>query len=369
MPRRKINVSKRKQPSARNIARRFRRKRNSDPSFKSTVHRRLVLYPNVQDASWLSKLAWYASVALKLFKLAVGVSDDLTVDEAITGSGSVILLGPGDFAAMSPMAVPVKSDAKTDNEVKVLKCFPFERAALSRISVRISPSVDLGSRGGMYAAVIVPVDATDAAMASEPYPKDESTQHTPNNILQRYSCSYDDIIKHPNAKMAPVTRSLSLQLNLAPVYHNIRIIWSDDTGYVNAYPNCAILIAFSDLASKQSGVDSNYGPNKSLFEIHMTGSLGFKDPGDLITDHESGAQFKSNYTPLVCVTNRTNKNTHKAIMPYQVSFFDHHFTSDRPIDLRTIPLEVAEEMLAHYGRLDLLPKLRLERGLQDMELK
>lgn len=360
MPKGKVNVSRRKQHRNRNIIRRRRQRTSKVSNLSSTVHRRLVLYPNVTDAEWLSKLAWYASVALKLFKLAIGVSDDLMVETATVGSGSVILLGPGDFASLSPMAVPIVTTS-SDNEVKMLKAFPFERAALTRVGVRISPSVDLGSRGGMYAAVVLPVDANDSALL---FDIDSKKRH----LIDRYSCSYDDIIKHPKAKMAPVTKAISFNINLNGTAHNIRVIWNDNLGYVNAYPNCVIIVAFSDMASKKAAVDSNYGPNKSLFEIHMTGSLSLQDPGDLSSVHEVTSSDASQYTPMVFSTGRANTNG-GGKLPCEVAFFEHRFTTYGPLDLRTIPVEIAEGMLRHYGRSDLLPKLRIERGLQDMEMK
>lgn len=314
------------------------------------VHRRMVLFPKVTDSAWLEKLSWFASVALKLFALVTGVSDDLKATSANVGSGSVIILGPGDFAAFSPVSVPITS-TRTDKEVKCLKAFPYERAALRKVSIRIVPSVDIGERGGMYAACLIPIDAVDSTLVGN---------FQSNMILNRYSANYDDIIKNPRAKMSPVNRSLTLSLRLSGRPSNIRIHWDDSEGFVNTYPNCALLVAFSDLAAKEATVNSNYSPNKSLFEVHMTGDLEFSEPSEITIQHDSTEASMSCYTPKLSTTSTHNIN---------VKFFDHQFeTPDGIVDLRTINQDVAERMLIHYGRHDLIDKLRGARS-PDMDFE
>lgn len=347
MPRRNISKSKRINRVKRaRSARTRRRPRSSTAKISTTVHRRMVLFPNVPDATWLHKLTWFASVALQMFKIVVGVTDDLTAESHTVGSGSTIILGPGDFAALSPMAVPVTT-TKTDNEVKALKTFPFERAALSEITVRIVPSVDLGSRGGMYAAVLIPIDPIDSTMTMET---------AADQIRSRYSCDYDDIIKNPNAKLSMVTQTISLRLNASSAYHNIRTIWSDATGYVNAFPTCALCIAFSDMASGVSGIESNYAPNKSLFEVHLRGRLQLAEPSELTLAHDTGSNSKSCYTPKLFTTDSASIN---------YRFFNSRFDAHGDLDLKKIPIPLARSMLQHFDRTDLLPKLENQDKVGD----
>lgn len=68
-------------------------------------------------------------------------------DAVPVGAGTVILLGAGDFASCSPFSAEVTGN--NDPEVVALKALPFERAQLPHLSLKIVPSVDLGSRGGM----------------------------------------------------------------------------------------------------------------------------------------------------------------------------------------------------------------------------
>lgn len=340
MPKSKNIVSKRQRRRRPRATHRRRRIRNSRSFGQSmAVHRRLVLFPKVDDSKWLQNLAWFASVALKLFSFVTGVSDDLEASTANVGSGTTIILGPGDFAAFSPVSVPIAT-TKTDKEVTCLKAFPFERAQLRHVSVRIVPSVDIGDRGGMYAACLIPVDTMDSTLVGN---------FQAPQVINRYSCSYDDIIKNPRAKMAPVNRPLVLNLALNDPPANIRIHWDETLGFVNTYPNCALMVAFSDLAAKQSGVDSNYAPNKALFEVHMTGSVRFTEPGELTVQHNSSESSMSCYTPKLCCTNSKNIN---------VSFFDRKFeTPDGKLDLRKLNRSDAVRILKHYGRTDLIEVL------------
>lgn len=337
------SAPKRKQRTRRSIGRR-RVTYNRTSNTVMAVHRRMVLFPKVKDSQWLEKLSWFASVALKLFALVTGVSDDLIASSSNVGSGSVIILGPGDFAAFAPVAIPIVT-SKTDKEVKCLKAFPYERAALRKVSIRIVPSVDISERGGMYAACLIPIDAVDSTLVGNFQAK---------MILDRYSASYDDIIKNPRAKMSPVNRPLTLSLKLGGKPSNIRIHWDDTEGFVNTYPTCALLVAFSDLAAKEGQIDSNYSPNKSLFEVHMTGDVSFTEPSEITVVHDSSESSMSCYSPKLSTTNTGNIN---------VRFFDHQFESvDGNVDLRSVDVNVATSILSHYGRKDLVPKLLAERS-------
>lgn len=340
MPKRTANVSRNKRNRRHRATRRRRTNRRSVTTGQNmAVHRRLVLYPKVDDAKWLSGLAWFASVALKLFSLVTSVGDDLIADSAHIGSGTTIILGPGDFAALSPVSVPV-STTRTDKEVVCLKTFPYERAQLRHVTVKIVPSVDMGSRGGMYAACLIPIDPYDSTLVG--------SAQAPQ-ILQRYSCSYDDIIKNPRAKMAPVNRPLSLSLNTGAKPANIRIAWDNTVGFINTYPACALMVAFSDLASKVGAIDSNYAPNKAVFEVHLTGQMSFCEPGELVVAHNSSESSMSCYTPKLCTSETKSIN---------MRFFDHQFErTDGKLDLRTIDRGVAIKMLKHYDKEHLISKL------------
>ena len=66
---------------------------------------------------------------------------------------------------------------------------------MQNLSVKIVPSADKDVRGDMYAALLIKIDSVDNSIISS------------KKLLEKYSATYDDIIKHPNAKMAPVTCS------------------------------------------------------------------------------------------------------------------------------------------------------------------
>lgn len=305
------------------------------------VHRRLALFPETDSSQWLQKLSWFGSVALKLFSLAIGVSDDLRAESVITSSGSTMILGPGDFATHSAFATAVTSDV-SDREVMVLKSFPFERLSMSFLKAKIVPSADIQVRGGMYAALLIKIDSSDAEIILR--------SGSPGNLLDKYSCKYDDIIKHPMAKMAPVHQPLVVQLAVSSQPRNIRVDWTSSYyGYLNAYPCAALCVAFSDLAASQGQVGSNYTPAKSLFEVHLEGNISFHEPGDLVTKHNETTTSQSASTPKIFSTQSKK---------LQVDIFGKSYQSDDGyVDLKELPFEEAKGILVQMERLDLMDKL------------
>jgi hypothetical protein len=306
----------------------------------------LVLYPNHSDANWLSKIAWFSGVALKLLKYVVGINDDFTAEEKIVSSGSAIFLGPGDFAAFSPFASAAHTTAP-DKEVKCLKSFPFERVGLRHVSLKIVPSADVSVRGGMYAALlqrIDPVDAENLIDASKA-----------NLLSDKFVSQYEDIIKHPRAKLGPVTSTLKLGLTLDPMPHNIRVHWSDEKGFTNVFPNCVLLVAFSDMAADSRNVDGGYSPARALFEVHMVGNLTFHEPSSLPNTFDKASDYLSLYTPKLMTT--SSKSINNQILHHSdirtVAFLDQRYEVSGPLSLLEIPRRHALQMLDYYNKTEL----------------
>jgi hypothetical protein len=284
--------------------------------------------------------------------MVVGVNDDLTASERITGAGSAILIGAGDFASVSPYAVPVKT-TRPDKEVTCLKAFSFERASLHHLRIKIVPSADVSVRGGMYAALLQPIDPIDAQNVID-FSEGAS-------LATRYSYTYDDIIKHPHAKLGPVTSPLTISSRLNPTPHSIRIRWDDNKGFCNAFPNSVLLVAFSDLAATEAGVDLGYSPSRSLFEVHLCGQIGLHDPSELTQKHDENNASMSCFTPKLMTSDSSSIND-VTTPTYELTFFDRKYTLERPLDIRTLPKEHAIEMLNHYGRTDLMERLLQHYG-------
>lgn len=328
------------------------RKRRNNTAIKSSttsmpIHRRLVVFPKTSDSTWLQSLSWFSSIALKLFTLVVGVTDDLCATTSTIGSGTTMILGAGDFAAVSPFAVPTTNT--TDKEMMAAKTFSYEQARLSTISVKIVPAVDAGYRGGMYAAVLIPIDQTDA----------ELSRVSAAELVSRFDNSYDDIIKHPRARMAQVTQSLSLSYKIRSPAHDIRVNWDNTVGLTNAFPCVALCVAYSDLANAD-GKDTDYSPARSLFEVHLRGGLQLSQPGGLTLYAGKSSESQSIYTPKILRSDSAK---------LAVKWFDHRFeSSTTALNLREIKEEVAEHMLTYYGRLDLLPKLKAHHTAERFEM-
>jgi hypothetical protein len=324
------------------------RSRRSTKQAHQTIstHRRLVLYPNHSDANWLSTIAWFSGVALKLLKYVVGINDDFTADERILSSGSAIFLGPGDFAAFSPFASPAQLTA-TDKEVQCLKSFPFERVGLRHVTLKIVPSADVSVRGGMYAALLQRIDPIDAQNLID--------IERAETLSQKYVAQYEDIIKHPKAKLGPVTSTLKLGLNLDPTPHNIRVHWCDEKGFTNVFPNCVLLVAFSDMAAIKGNVDAGYSPTKALFEVHMSGDLTFHEPSSLPASQAKTADYLSLYTPKLMTTNSASINAqtshHSDVRT--VAFLDQKYEMSGPLNLFEIPRKQALQMLDYYNKTEL----------------
>lgn len=342
--------------AARRIVRRGKRSSNRTHSRRTShqrlsILRRLVLFPNSSDSTWLSKLSWFASIALKLLTTVIGVTPELEVDEAPTGAGTTMILGAGDFASFSPFATSVLSNVN-DKEVVCLKTFPFERASMHSLHVRIIPSADVSVRGGMFAALLIPIDSVDLSSVLS------SKSSNATDVVSKYSSVYDDLIKHPRAKMGPVTSGLELHLSLRSGPHDIRIVWDDSKGFCNMFPTCALLVAFSDLAAKRDQVTAGYSPAKSLFEVHARASLGFHEPSELAPTHNKTEASMSCYTPKILTTSSTNVNT-VTVPTRTVCFFDKRYEVEegKTLSLFDIPQAEAKRVLEYYDRGDLLSKL------------
>lgn len=311
---------------------------------EAKVHRRLVLYPSTTDSKWLDTLSWYGSIGLKLFSLFTSVSDDLTATTVTSGSGTVMLIGANDFAAFSPFATSLTGSS--GSEVMSVRALPFERARLPHLKLKIAPSVDLGSRGGMYAAVVIRADPIDAADLSLDY-------------MNRFSADYDVIIKHPNAVLSPVTKAITLSIASQAAPRDIRTEWDNNTGFDNKYPSYVLLIAFSDLASKMADVDAGYSPAKSLFEVHMVGSLQLLEPGELNVVYKSGndTQHASSWaTSKISFTNFTRRTL--TAFGKSIDVDRELVQRDGTVDIRRLPLEYGEHILTAFDRRDLLLELR-----------
>lgn len=329
--------------NVRSIPRRRHRVRLSRHNPKAlSIHRRLVMFSDTADSSWLKTLSWFGSIALKLFALVVKVTDDLKAVSKTVSSGTVMLLGPGDFAAVSPFAVPVTG--REDKEVLALRAFPFERASLRSVNVKIVPSADLGQRGGMYAALLMRTDPIDSQKLID-------TPEQTACLLKKYSAKYDDIIKHPDAILSAVTKPVNFSMNVNSAPHNITAQYNSEHGFINVFPTCVLIVGFSDLAGTAAESENNYSPGKSLFEIHIRGTVNFHDPGELKADMKVTSLDQSSYSQKIFRSDSANIN---------VSFFDHSYESeDGTLDLVKLPPSVSKRMLIHFDRLDLLPKLRL----------
>lgn len=331
---------------------------------KLSILRRLVLFPTTSDSTWLSKLSWFASIALKLLSTVIGVTDDLDAVEAITGAGTTLILGAGDFASFSPFASGVKSNVN-DKEVVCLKTFPFERTSMHSLHVKIIPSADVSVRGGMYAALLIPIDSVDLSSILS------SKSTSASEVVARFSSVYDDLIKHPRAKMGPVTSGLELQLSTKAEPHDVRIVWDESKGFCNMFPSCALLVAFSDLAARQADVTAGYSPAKSLFEVHARAMLGFHEPSELTINHNRTDSSMSCYTPKILSTSSANVN--KPVPTFRtVCFFDKRYEIEegKTLNLREMPIEDAIRILEFYDRSDLRSRLtsddfELVTGMKD----
>lgn len=278
-------ASRRLRGKSRRTNRRTRARRSNPASgmVRTKVHRRSVLFPATAEASWLTKLSWFASIAMKFISLIVGVEETprgLRATVANVASGCVIALGPGDFASHSSFA-SFYTHKDTDKDVFSLRALPFERYSLSGLNIRVAPTVDLGKRGGLYAVLLHTVDLEDArAMINSGSPK---------VWLKRYPTDYEDIIKHPRAKIAPVTSHISISLGGSTALQDIRVVSTSVAGYVNNNYTHVLCIAFSDLAAVQASLDDNYSPTHGLFEVNMTGTLVMSDPAEITLSADGSA--------------------------------------------------------------------------------
>lgn len=299
------------------------------------VHRRLAVYPKTASASWLDKLAWYGSIALKLFTLITGVNDDLEAETKTHGAGTTMLLGPSDFAAVCPSSSLVYTSK--DKEIMALRVLPYERGSLGKVTIKIVPSVDLSNRGGMYAAVVCPLDVNSTATKSSP------------DYADRYVPDYDQIIKNPRAVMAPSTKPITLSFYGDKTPRIFTCFWkSESNGYTNAYPTHAVMIAFSSLATEERNIDADYSPSRSLFEVHIRADLRLHEPTSIPDATEKPTDLASYVTNKIERTNDAKIN-----MRFYNRSWD--FETSTP-SLFRLPYADALSIVTHY-RPELVTKL------------
>lgn len=175
----------------------------------------------------------------------------------------------------------------------------------------------------------------------------------------RFIPSYDTILKHPKAVLAPVTRTIKLQCSSTIAPRDIRVNWSNGTdGFGNMYPSYVLMVAFSDLAASRSGVGSGYAPAKSLFEIHMVGNLKLLEPGEVRPTYSENETEASWATSKLVYTDSKSINVEafgKAVGVPETAY------CDEKIDLRHLPLEFGLHVLRAYGRDDLALELRAHK--------
>lgn len=321
------------------------------------VHRRMVMYPKTTASSWLQNLSWFGGVVFKLFTMLSSVSDDLKASLKISAAGSTILFGPGDFAAISPVANKVFTS--TDNEVKALRVLPYERGCLTGGTVRIVPSVDVGTRSGMYAAAIVPIDTLSELLAT--------TVDWPD----RLSPNYDDVLKLPNSVMSPADRPITLRFRSKATAHTLSVHWREANGTVDGYNNKfsthALIIAFSSLAAEDNFSNSEYSPSRSLFEVHFSTAIRLFEPIPL-----PAASEKPNNDVQSVVTMKMNSTDTTSI---NLSVFGERFEvaadlfkDDGTLDLLTLDYKTAHRVVSLFAPEKLVKLIQLHpEALASME--
>lgn len=236
---------------------------------QANISRVITAYPYIKS-DWLAKLTWAGSMALRLYKTISAAafiqSDSLLADIAVTtNAGQVMLLGPADFASVSPFVI---SCFDNDTAKKLTSFITYERMSLPNLSVRIFPCVDVSQRAGMYAAYLQQLD----------YIND-----TVSIMLERFSAEYEQVVKHPNVKVGPTSKPLNLQISrravpIAPFIEEGATMSSMPGNYYNRDPWYVLVVAFSDLATKTAGESSAYSQERAAFEIHLKGNLKLYNP-------------------------------------------------------------------------------------------
>lgn len=317
-------------------------------SQRFNVRRRLALYPKTEASTWLQDLSWYGSFALKLITALIAVTDDLEGEQITIGAGVTMLLGPGDFAAVSPVASQIYT--KSDKEVLALRAIPYERIKLRTVHVRIAPSVEQGSRGGMYAALLIPLDQNDTESIGAA------------EMLARYPSDYDTIIANPRSVLSPVTQSITLRLTLRGPPVDARVYKFDNSkGWLNACPSCVLMVAYSDLANSKEAVADNYAPQRSLFEVHVTGAVDCMDPTPFPTQKEQHEDSDSAVTQKILNTFTSNDNSRLVhIFGKSVSIKEDCILENGNIDLTKLHPEISRNVLIGFDRVDLLPALQIK---------
>lgn len=231
--------------------------------------RRLISYPSSgvkpdpnkptpASSWWLDSLKWSGSVALQLlglFLTSINRKDPKAAQFAITGCGASIAFSPSDLLAYSPVAVGA-SDGKAN-------C-PFEQGRIIWIRAHISPSPDLGQRGGFYAAAFVPVQAEAGKI-----------------VIGEVAHDFDLLAVQPGSVIRPVTSPMSVSwsptlMEQGAQWRNLGISASGG----NDNTSVVLALAFSDMATDKAPTPQDeYRPARALMECHIDGRVEVRRPG------------------------------------------------------------------------------------------
>lgn len=326
---RRINIRQRRNPN--NIRMRKSgalRRFKTGSIHEANISRVITAYP-VTKTDWLATLAWAGSMAFRLYKTISRVAtldyDSNLADYAVTTNvGQVLLLGPADFAAVSPFVVSCFDD---DAAKKMTSFLTYERMSLPHLSVRIFPCVDVSQRAGMYAAYLQPVDFIN---------------DTPEVMLDRFSAEYEQVIKHPNVKVGPTSRVLSLEISrraapVAPYIEQNKGLSTMPGNYVNRDPWYVLVVAFSDLATKTPNDTSVYSQERASFEIHLKGKLILFNPSPVDGDHIT----KKTVSPESMVSSRIC-NLDAKFSTYK--FYNYKFTVLNDTKIRDLDTDILNKL-------------------------
>lgn len=221
-------------------------------------------YPTIVS-SWLDRLSWFGSLALKLLTIAIATSD----------KNSVLLYASGGFGAwdftIGDLLIDTPLTFDTNN--RGFKQVGYRQARINWIRCNILPSVEVANRGGNVAIAFYSLGLFSGA-------DDMSSQ---DKIL---NASYEAILTLPNAKEFSASRPI--YLTYVPSDNDMNV-WYDlgtasyreeDLNNLQARAIVRLVIGMRDfsLTDNQSSM-SAYALNIMNFEVQLQAEILLRNPG------------------------------------------------------------------------------------------
>jgi hypothetical protein len=290
----KARTSRRSPKNKRSRRPRRNTQRASRGTYSIDARRTFTLYPkqtkddtSESETSWLDAIFKYGTIAAKLIlaTFATSLSAPLTLSTTVVGAIQTILIGIDDLVMDNPF-VELDTIRKTGSTVILqMPKVDFKQAKLARIHVRIAPSAEVSKRGGLVAAVLIPLTREESDQFQKNFP-DRSVYTDSAAVEPLDSYNFTQLQQFPNAVVRDASKPISISQHATgfqAMKHAFGTQVKPDYDFPGKTHGGPVLyklcIGYSDLATYKADPSERYRPEESTFHISINSVLHLSEPG------------------------------------------------------------------------------------------